>query len=86
MTDEELLQKWIAEHEAPEICQYCMCDDDCNHGAVCYGGEPIFPACAETDNIEELLDTDSIIEDIKAEMHENAMYAEHIMQRFTQRV
>lgn len=66
MTTEELLKKWIEENGVPEICNYCICDSDCKHNVVCYGGEPIFPPCADGD-IEELLDTDAILADIESE-------------------
>ena len=26
-------------------CQFCIFDDECPHGMICYGGQPIEPAC-----------------------------------------
>lgn len=53
MTEQEKIDKWIDEHDG----------EDCK-GMVCYGGAPIEPACCSYD-IEELLDTESILEDIE---------------------
>ena len=33
-------------HDEEVACQYCLYDDECPHGMVCYGGEPIEPVSA----------------------------------------
>ena len=63
MTEEEKINKWISEHDGDDYCHYCTLSEDCSHGMVCYGGEPIEPACCSYD-IAELLDTEQILEDM----------------------
>lgn len=63
MTEQEKIDKWIDEHDGEDYCYYCTLKEDCK-GMVCYGGVPIEPACCSYD-IEELLDTESILEDIE---------------------
>lgn len=60
------IEKWIEDHDIDDYCHYCVDNEECPHGMVCYGGQPIEPAC--TGGLEALLDTESILEDlIKAE-------------------
>ncbi len=56
------IDNWIEQHDLADYCRYCIYDDDCPHGMVCYGGEPIEPACAG--EIERLLDTETLLEDL----------------------
>lgn len=65
MSDEEKIDKWIAEHDGEDYCEYCIYNDDCPHGTTCYGNHPIEPPCCSQD-INELLDKDTILEDIKS--------------------
>lgn len=65
LNDEELLTKWIEQADKDDLCGYCNINDECPHGMCCYGGEPIEPPCASTDNIEKLIDTESVLEDIR---------------------
>jgi hypothetical protein len=60
MTDEEKINEWLEEHEMSDYCPYCQYKDDCSHGVVCHGGNPIFPKCADISDIAEILDTDAI--------------------------
>lgn len=64
MTEQEKIDKWIEEHDSDDYCHYCSLNDECPHGMVCYGGEPIEPACC-TQDLTELLDTESILEEIE---------------------
>ncbi len=66
LNDEELLTKWIEQADSEELCGYCNINEECPHWMRCYGGEPIEPPCASTDteDIKQLLDTESILEDI----------------------
>ena len=45
-------------------CNYCKYKIDCPKGAVCYGGEPIFPYCAEH-GPEDWFDKEAYLEDLK---------------------
>lgn len=63
MTDQEKIDKWISEHDGEDYCHYCIHGEDCK-GIICYGGIPIEPPCCAYD-IEELLDTEQILEDIE---------------------
>lgn len=63
MTEEEKINKWISEHDGDDYCHYCTLSEDCSHGMVCYGGEPIESACCAYD-IAELLNTEQILEDM----------------------
>jgi hypothetical protein len=44
------------------LCDYCNIKDECPHGMVCYGGEPIEPACCYAD-LTELIDYLAYCED-----------------------
>lgn len=57
------IDKWIEEHDMEDYCHYCIDNDECPHGMVCYGGEPIEPHCCG--GLENLLDTESILEDLE---------------------
>lgn len=66
MSNEEKIDKWIADHDGEDYCKYCRYDDGCSHGIACYGGAPIEPPCCGCD-IKELLDTDAIFEVLETE-------------------
>lgn len=55
---------WIEQHDSENYCHYCIHNSDCPHGMVCYGGAPIEPPCCTYD-LTELLDTESILEDLE---------------------
>lgn len=69
MTDEEKINKWIEEHDCEDYCEYCINSSICDGKTVCYGGQPIFPPCAETD-ILDLLDTDALLKDIEGGIYD----------------
>lgn len=52
-----------------EHCPYCKYRDNC-HGIACYGGEPIEPPCCYN-TLDNYLDFDSIIEEIKEREEED---------------
>ena len=56
------VDRWIEEHDTADYCRYCTLDDECPHGMVCYGGEPIEPACCG--GLERLLDTECLLDDL----------------------
>lgn len=66
MSDKEKIDEWIKTHDGEEHCQYCIYDDECPHGMTYHGGAPIEPPCCGRE-ISELLDTDSILDDLKEE-------------------
>ncbi|MBS6954279.1 MAG: hypothetical protein KH230_13760 [Enterocloster asparagiformis] len=66
MSDKEKIDKWIADHDGEDYCKYCQYDDECPHGMACYGGDPVEPPCCSND-IKELLDIDTILEDLESE-------------------
>lgn len=58
----EKIKKWIEEHEGVD---YCKCNDECGGSGVVGGPDgPIYPPCVDTD-IEELLDTEALLEDME---------------------
>lgn len=59
----ETVEKWIEENGCQEYCKYCVYENLCPKGMVCYGGEPIEPYCAGHDP-EDFLDFDAIEKDI----------------------
>ena len=60
------LEQWIESHDVEDYCRYCIYNDDCPHGMVCYGGAPIEPPCCGKD-LTELLDEEEIIADLEEE-------------------
>lgn len=44
-----------------ECCKFCKYDDECQHGVVCYGGQPIEPPCCSMKD-KELFNEDEIRE------------------------
>lgn len=58
------IKEWV-EGSDNERCRYCIFNDDCPKGMVCYGGEPIEPPCCSLD-YDEYLDLDWIAEDIES--------------------
>lgn len=52
MTPIKVIERMFDEEVA---CDYCLVGNECPHGTVCYGGEPIEPACASGDT-EVLID------------------------------
>ena len=69
MTSEEVLEQMENEEV---LCDYCNIKDECPHGMVCYGGEPIEPACFYAD-LTEIIDYLAYCEDriIESELEEN---------------
>ena len=65
-TDKGKIEKWLNDHDGEERCNYCIYDDECPHGIRCYGGAPIEPPCAGRE-LEELLDIESILNDLEDE-------------------
>lgn len=63
MNESKLLEQWFDTHECLDCCPYCIYGDDCLKAASCYGGEPHYPACADTD-VSELINIDDLIKDI----------------------
>ena len=64
MTDEELLKKFLDENGTPEICKYCFYENECKHGA-----DPMSCRCSECSDetlLDEMLDSEAILADIKA--------------------
>lgn len=58
------LKQWLEDNGCPEYCNYCIYDDECPRGMVCYGGEPIEPHCVGRE-WEYFLDLEAIEEDIE---------------------
>ena len=46
------------------ICNYCIYKSDCPNDVRCYGGEPIFPYCAEHEP-EDWFDEETYLEDLE---------------------
>ena len=61
---EKGLSNWLENADCKDMCPYCIYNDDCPHGMVCYGGPPIEPFCCGHD-YEDYLDLDALAEDIE---------------------
>lgn len=46
------------------ICNYCIYKSDCPKDVRCYGGEPVFPYCAEHEP-EDWFDEETYLEDLE---------------------
>ncbi len=46
------------------ICNYCIYKSDCAKDVRCYGGEPVFPYCAEHEP-EDWFDEETYLEDLE---------------------
>ena len=45
-------------------CNYCIYESDCHKGVRCYGGEPVFPYCAEHKQ-EDWFDEEAYLKDLE---------------------
>lgn len=63
---EKKLLNWLESHDCDDICPYCIYNDECPHGMVCYGGVPIEPFCCGRE-YDDYLDLDALAEDIEKE-------------------
>lgn len=63
MGDKEKLDKWLEENDGDDYCNYCIYGSECT-GMACGPDGPIEPPCAGG-NIEDLLDTDAILQDLE---------------------
>lgn len=63
------LDQWLEEHSDEDLCTYCIYDDECPHGVVCYGGPPIEPKCA-CGELLDILDIEAIQEDYEEQENE----------------
>lgn len=61
---DEKIEKWLDEHDGEDLCKYCFANRGCAHGVACYGGEPVFPKCADSD-VEDYLDLERLEQDIE---------------------
>jgi hypothetical protein len=68
------IDKWLFRGEET-ACKYCCYRDDCHRGAVCYGGEPIFPYCAENDDTDNI-EYDDVLYDLEKDFKELFMELE----------
>ena len=69
-TDEEKLQKWIAEHDGDDFCAYCNCG--CESNGVKGGPDgPVYPPCGDWDDKEllENLDKEMILKELNDVEH-----------------
>ncbi len=66
MEQTEKIKKWLDSHDGDDYCKYCKYDSNCNHGVTGGPNGPIYPPCADSD-IEKLLDTESLLEDLENE-------------------
>lgn len=62
-SDEKKLQEWMNSHDGEDYCTYCLYSDEC-HGMSLGPNGPIYPPCCSK-NIEDLLDTEAILDDIE---------------------
>lgn len=60
------IQAWVDSHDEKDYCKYCVYNDGCSNGVVCYGGAPIFPPCCSID-IVDLIDHEVLLEDLEQE-------------------
>lgn len=65
MSDRERLDKWLSEHDGEDYCYYCIYGSECN-GMTLGPDGPIEPPCTSI-NIEDLLDTEAILNDLDEE-------------------
>lgn len=52
---------WMEDNTGGGMCPFCGLRDECPRTMACYGGEPVFPLCADNP-IEDYLDWDTIEE------------------------
>ncbi len=68
MDDDKRIDEWLEHHDGEDYCHYCILQDDCDGRGVRGGPNgPIYPPCCDLDYNEELLDDESLLEDLKSE-------------------
>lgn len=64
MSDKEKIEKWLKEHDGEDYCQYCFYESDCHREVSGGPNGPIEPPCASRE-MDDLLDTDALLEDLE---------------------
>ena len=66
MTVNKILDK-IKEDEL--MCSYCVYENECPRGWVCYGGSPIEPPCIN-DTLTDIIDIEAYCDDYEVEVEQ----------------
>ena len=64
MTGMDTIKEIIANLDSEELCRYCNHREYCDGCVKCYGGEPIYPPCADGLD-EDDIDIDLYLEDME---------------------
>lgn len=67
MEDDKRIDEWLESHDGDDYCRYCKYGADCDGSGVKGGPDgPIYSPCCDLNYKEELLDDESLLEDLES--------------------